>query len=361
MRIVHLSDIHLSKDNYDDFENDYIPALIKDLTKQGTHKAIDLIVITGDLVDRGGHSLLDINDFKDKNPFEIFEKVFIDPICQQVGLPKSNILFVPGNHDVDESEILLVEEQKLEKELNEKTINKVLQENNVNFRHSKRIEKFKIFEGDYHHETPNYYPTNNQSTFHYTSRDGLKVGFILINDSWRCKSIQLWSDPHVNKGDHKHYLGVKQFRDGLNALEQQQTDVNICLMHHEIDCFKDKEEIERVLVRLDIDLVLFGHYHKSKFLLPKHIEGQYLSLRCRASNDVKEKNSDYVSGYQIIDIENNYVNQILYRLYIHDKMIFVDDSLGGLENGVYNGAGKGIKLHDRVNIKEKRHKEDFQN
>jgi len=119
MRIVHLSDIHLSKSNFDEFKNTYCEALIRDLISFDKEKKIDIIVITGDLVDRGGHSLYSIDGFEDKsiysNPYSIFEKIFINPIISALGFSKENFLFVPGNHDIDEREILIKEEYDLKK------------------------------------------------------------------------------------------------------------------------------------------------------------------------------------------------------------------------------------------------------
>lgn len=51
MRIIHLSDIHLSYDNIEDFRNYYKEAFIKELESINAQKNIDLIIISGDLVD----------------------------------------------------------------------------------------------------------------------------------------------------------------------------------------------------------------------------------------------------------------------------------------------------------------------
>lgn len=46
MRIVHLSDIHLNKNNFKDFEYFSMPSLIKDLEMFNHENKIDLILIT---------------------------------------------------------------------------------------------------------------------------------------------------------------------------------------------------------------------------------------------------------------------------------------------------------------------------
>lgn len=89
MRIIHLSDIHLSKDNIEDFRLHYKCSLIKELKTRSSEIEIDLIVIAGDLVDKGGFSLIQLEEYKKhNNSFDIFEKEFIEPICNEIKIVK---------------------------------------------------------------------------------------------------------------------------------------------------------------------------------------------------------------------------------------------------------------------------------
>lgn len=54
LRIVHLSDIHLAATTLEDAEQFVIKALIDDLKTYNANKEIDAVIITGDLIDRGG-------------------------------------------------------------------------------------------------------------------------------------------------------------------------------------------------------------------------------------------------------------------------------------------------------------------
>ena len=63
MRLIHLSDIHLSKANFHEFSHHYINSLISDLKYYHNSISVDLIIITGDLVDKGGHSLLELDRY----------------------------------------------------------------------------------------------------------------------------------------------------------------------------------------------------------------------------------------------------------------------------------------------------------
>ena len=94
MRIVHLSDLHLSKDNLSSLKQFYLTALLKDLNNWQKEMPIDIIVLTGDLIDKGGSSFNDGEDV-----YDIVEKEFITPILQNLKMDKSRFLFIQGNHD----------------------------------------------------------------------------------------------------------------------------------------------------------------------------------------------------------------------------------------------------------------------
>jgi len=335
MRIVHLSDIHLSKENYKEFINDYREALIKDLQSYNNPK-IDVIVITGDLVDKGGHSLYQIDGFVDKvkypNPFYIFEEVFIDPIVNALNFKKDNFLFIPGNHDINEDLIMLKEEYRLTKDLNNENINTYLQENTI-FKHSERIKQFKDFEYNFHVERSNvnYKFTENQSTYIYDFNN-IKLGFLLVNDSWRCKSPYL---KFIDETD-KMYFGIQQLHDGLNELNN--TQINIVLFHHQPSYFTEEEEINGFLGRKNIDLVLYGHNHSIKTVEYIYPNGKCYYLRGKTSYlKPQETHRDYMPGYQIIDIDVNVkkIIKIDHRLYNNkpEYKNFVFDSFIG-KNGI---------------------------
>nr|WP_314898286.1 metallophosphoesterase [uncultured Flavobacterium sp.] len=313
MRIVHLSDIHLSKSNYDEFQNNYKNALIKDLLEyHSSSTPIDLIVITGDLVDKGGYSLFEIPGFETQNsPYDIFEIVFLDPIIQALKIDKHSVLFIPGNHDIDEKEILLFDESELIKNMNHTNINNYLSENII-FKHSHRIRKFKEFEERYHDGNLSYKYSQNQSTYIFQDKSGIKVGFLLINDSWRCKSIKLAKDYA------KHYFGIQQFYDGIEFLDGLTTELNICLLHHSVEDYIEGDAVKGILQRKNIELFLYGHFHNTDTNILYTPHGNCKGFRGRAALfKPEEKESKYHSGYQILDIDLNafILTQIHYRKY----------------------------------------------
>lgn len=331
MRIVHFSDIHLSESNLTELENYFRDALIKKLKELNSSIRVDLILVTGDLVDQGGKSLKNLlSKAGVDSHFKFFEKKFIDPICEGLSLSKNNFLIVPGNHDVDESKINWIEEKKLahdkirflsethegETYLTENTLEK------NKYKNSQRIKEFKEFEYDFHFNNPKMYYrfTENESSFIYQCKyTKTKVGFILVNDSWLCKSLGF-------KGECKRiYFGVQQLHDSLNWLDSQNTNLNFCLMHHSFDDYMEQEEIERFFRNKNVSVVFNGHYHEQDFRSLSYKNGSFLVFRVGAGLlRPKEKEHNYKPGFQVIDFDLSVgtVSDFHYFTYNYPDAIF---------------------------------------
>jgi len=326
MRIVHISDIHLSIENFSEFENNYRKALLKVLSDEHQlNKPIDIIAITGDLVDKGGHSLFEMDRFKDySNPYQIFEEEFITPIKNELGFGNSKFLFIPGNHDINENEILWVDEKNLQDDEVKGNINNYLSKNRTEFsRVNDRIKLFKNFESEFHKDTINYTPSFNESTFIYETSDGVKVGFALINDSWRCSTCQLHK--HYEK---KLYFGFKQLYDGLKILNAHQPTMNVLLTHHPISSYAE-EEVRRIVTNHEYHLHLYGDKHNhgyDSYITPT---GKCFGIMARAAlNKPDESESKWQPGFHIIDIDFNeaLIETIIYYKYIYSSCQFGFDT-----------------------------------
>jgi Icc-related predicted phosphoesterase len=354
MRIVHLSDIHLSKQNFNEFQNNFKDALLKDLCDYHQSIPIDLIIITGDLVDKGGHSLFEIDEYKAykdvKNPYEIFEEVFLNPIISSLRFPKNNILFIPGNHDVDEREILLFEESEMIKNINKDNVIEYLNGNKT-FVNNHRIKKFKEFERKFHNDNSLYEYTNNHSNYIYNDKHGL-VGFLLINDSWRCKSVKF-------SNEKKLFFGAQQIIDGIKSLDEKNTVLNICLFHHSTEDFEEKDIVEGLLNRKKIELFLYGHFHSTKTDMFYTPHGSCQGFRSRATLFKPEEIlTEFQSGYQIIDIDvlNYKISEIHYRKYDNNEKSkqFISDNETAPDNGVDRNRindNKGFPLYRENRVK----------
>ncbi|RYE47284.1 MAG: metallophosphoesterase, partial [Sphingobacteriales bacterium] len=99
MRIVQLSDIHLSSANITDLRNYFLTALVADLKVFHSETHIDVILFTGDLVDKGGESLVDKTKKNPDSCYQAFISEVINPIKSALQLENDQLLAVPGNHD----------------------------------------------------------------------------------------------------------------------------------------------------------------------------------------------------------------------------------------------------------------------
>lgn len=286
MKIVQLSDIHLSSSNSEKLTDFYLNALIKDLNN---FQPIDLLLITGDLVDKGGSSL-------GTNPYKVFEDSFLIPILKGLKMEKNSVLFIPGNHDIDRNLIEEDNEFWLSHALNTEKANKVLKEQFKEFtRSNKRIEKFKLFEKDYHKDNPNYNFSNNESLVIIDSKEG-KIGFALINDSWRCS-------PSLKKD--QHFIGINQLYNASNYFQTQDTLLNIAVFHHPLEMLNEneKEEIDNILKSKQFNIAFFGHTHKNKYeSISSHYGGIKLINGRSAFNEINERDYSYQPGYNILDL-----------------------------------------------------------
>lgn len=342
MRIIHISDIHLSSDNYDEFSRHYIKDLPEVLKQENAKKDIDIIVITGDLVDQGGNSLCQMTKFSGiDDPYEIFESQFIEPIKRELSFGNEKFLFIPGNHDIDENTIMWVDEKNLQKDEYEGKIKTLLNLTGDDAdRYRARIKKFKDFEERFHKLTPSYNFTRNQSTYIYNYNASIKVGFALINDSWRCSTCKLEKYP-----DKKLFFGTDQLYDALDSLGS--TTMNVILTHHPIDTYHEIDEVRRALTRRPYHLHLYGDQHHRD--IKHHISstGHCIALMARAGlNKPDEKVEKWQPGFHIIDIdfERAIIESITYYKYDYESTLFTTDGPAAPRDGVdRTGHALGIK------------------
>lgn len=324
MRFVQLSDIHLSTTNLKDLKTYYIQALCEDLTIFHKGDPIDVILITGDLVDKGGDSL-------GKTPYKIFKTEFIDKIVSELNLSPKQILFIPGNHDIERNAIEPKTEFWLNGKLNTIEANSLLPRMQSKFiNENKRIKKFKKFEQEYHQTNPEYEFSNNESKVIIES-NGKKFGFVLVNDSWRC-SAEL--------KEENHFIGINQLLNAKQFFGEQKTNFNIAVFHHPIDVINqsEKEEIDNILKSTNFDMAIFGHKHDHKFESILSPIGGYLTMQGRTTfSKTREGASKYQPGYSIVDLNLDDKTYTLHsRKFILARYKF-DKDTDSVQDGTHTG------------------------
>jgi UDP-2,3-diacylglucosamine pyrophosphatase LpxH len=229
-----------------DFNFFSIKALLKDLKSFHEEKAIDVIFITGDLIDQGGDSFSRIDI-----AFQEFEKNVINKIINKLSLSKDKFIFVPGNHDID---------RKADKEMHQNGLTSTLKttEKVNEFIDSedmdgiRRILPYKKFEKKFHENfTGEKVITNFQSSY-IVNVDGVKIGINAFNTAWRCY------DSKTDK--EKILLGERQLFNGLEYIDD--CDIKIALMHHNVDWLAefDRNSIFNFMNQ-HYDMLFCGHVH----------------------------------------------------------------------------------------------------
>lgn len=316
LRIIHFSDFHLSNSTHGmECAKTRIHFLVKSLAKiqMKDKKSIDLVIFTGDLLDRGGCDFTSI-----KNGFMIFKEIVIKPLVEKLGLDKSRFVFLPGNHDTESSG---KKNQRNKKNLLDETphttgkeINTMMNVKGIDYdgMTTSRTKCFKEFERDYFHDfnDEHYYYGDFQSNFVYKI-NGISIGITALNSVW------LYGSTDDNKKDiDKIYLGYDQIVNSIPKIEQ--CDLKIVASHFRFESLtKDEREGVYELIAKNYDISLAGHTHSS------HDEyrfsssgGHFLDITSSGTLDGNsyENNELFKNSFQVIDyLENDDVQIRIFR------------------------------------------------
>ena len=316
MRLVHLSDIHFSKENIKDFKQFYLKALLEDLLNFNNEKKINFFAITGDLIDKGGQS------FQSNLAYNAFEQEFIKEINSKISIGTKNFFFIPGNHDLDESKVDEYSEEGIRAKLNSiPKINKFVDDYYRKDHDAlKRSQYFKRFEKRYFKKYQPKYISNFESCY-IVAIDNKKIGFACINSSWRCST-------KLNKSDL--LLGTRQILNANEYFDKNNCDFVIAMIHHPLDLFSsiERTEIDSFFQKFHFDVLLMGHIHESETLYSVGNRGNLFTTVSRSSfNNPREGIEKYKSGYTLIDIDIDTLHiELNYRKYYHNRICFDVDN-----------------------------------
>ena len=330
IRIIHLSDFHLQKENPSITQKKLFESLITDLKSWITQETI--IIISGDLIDKSG-----IN-FKDPQfKFEFFKESFIEEIMKFEPNLKNRIFMVPGNHDFDRSKLDEFRDFPLREKLleNPDSVERYIQSVRNNNNPLTGLEDYKRFEKEYYESTPqfaDYHFSPFDSTF---LLEGGKIGISAFNSSWLC-----YNDDDLGK----IVLGESQI---LNSLERiSSAELRIAIIHHPFDYFEGTDYKRfRATLYSNYDIILLGHTHKLISQKLDDLDGSLFISVGKSLNSLKSDSSDYSNGYSIIDYFENDRIEVYHRKYIstHDKFV-VNTDIGNDEGFKVYEIPKDLEL-----------------
>lgn len=338
MRIIHLSDIHYSYESWHKqvFDAIAIPSLIEDLKLRHAETPIDLIVISGDLINKGGKSFFDPADQGKPSPqiaFQKFNEDFIQKIVKELKISPLQFILVPGNHDVDQNADTKIIEKGVNAELrDDATVSDYM--SNDSDEGIKRILPYNEFKNDFYKNDTTATLTKFHSFFLRKIHEKT-VGIAAINSSWRAYDSE--------KDSGNMIIGDSNIRNGYRK-SILQTDFKIAVLHHPIeDLAKFERDYIKSFLCKSFDLILFGHLHKGED--EGHLTGDghetiFNSAPCNWPGSYATKTDDYKNGYSIIDVSSDEI-KITHRIYSHKCGQYTIDGARG-KNGI-----SSYKIHPK--------------
>ncbi len=292
LRILHFSDFHLNNGKIAESQHiiKYMQKCLEDICK---NKKIDLILFSGDILDKGGVSFESIT-----NGLSTFVDVVIKPITETIGLPMYCFIFSPGNHDIDRN----ADSRRMEKDLEsgietwEDIITKLSKADDLSD-FTKRITQYKEFEKKHYSAFPEIeYKSFPLLSTYKLQANGLTVGISSLNSVWRCGFDDV----------NKVVIGLNQISEHTDHL--QGCDLKIALTHYPIDMLKVCERDQAtILIAKEFDLLCTGHAH-SELIKYEGLEedASFLNVKSAGnlSDNIYEKNSRYKNAFQIIDFNS---------------------------------------------------------
>jgi hypothetical protein len=243
MRVVHLSDLHMSQAESRD-QCDIIDALIRDLEAASAEVPVDVVAFTGDLAFAGSDE-----------EFRLAQAVLLDRVEQCLGVDRSRIVLLPGNHDVNRAAVDPILEAGLTSLLTDRTaVNKLLESDEQRQQALRRLEQWESFRTEYYAGVESVKPAGPLSFVHYIETEDGLLGVATLNTAWRAQG-----------GDEDRgrlLIGEAQLRPALDAISE--CALQVAALHHPLDWL---HPFDADTTRSEFEgrqlLILSGHEHNA--------------------------------------------------------------------------------------------------
>jgi len=256
LNILHLADLHCNAED-ELYLNTVGKALCKDVADQAASGAKpDIVCVTGDLVNRGQNATVE---------YGLAESIFLKPLRETLSLPHSAFFFVPGNHDVDRTQISKPFElgigQNIVSENDFRQFYGAAQSEgpDIEFLRKKLNSYFNFV-----HANGNEY-LKHKSFFYdaFEFRNGsFSVGIVSLNSSWRSSQF----------GDDVRRLIIGEHVVLEAASKISNCDIRLCLCHHPFEMLTEWDaKPVRQTVAKHFHALLNGHVHDSDAAATKQL------------------------------------------------------------------------------------------
>lgn len=334
IRIFHISDFHLNKDNLRDW-NDFLKGSFISFINENKADEI-FIVCSGDMVDKGGVDFGGV-----KAGLERFRDVFIYPVVSQIGITADRFILAPGNHDINRNADKGYTKKGVRDEIKEggvDKINEIVREllNNKG-EPSKRIEDYYAFVSEFYAGFDNITVNYLGSVFNYTI-NGQHLSFTAFNTSWNC----------CDDNDKDWGLAVGEDQYLVCDHASPRDAVRIAIMHHPLDWLLYEKRSIQSWIRNDYDVLLMGHVHENDTMLTINESGSLImNFAPCFTNDFRKNSITYPNGFSMVDFDTDRRQiDFSYQVYNHKFRKYVLNS-GFAESGRFHAEiteGVGDKL-----------------
>lgn len=311
INILHLSDLHISiKDR--NIKKEIIKKLIDDCNNV-VNSQVNIVIITGDLVSSGT-----------KENFDIATEI-IEYISNKLNVEYENIIYIPGNHEVDIQSIKSYYFSGLQQDNNrdaweQYSFNKDTDlchqmKNYINFKYAVNFKNDII--------TNKFYDINN-----------LKIGITAINSAW-------FSKGKTSDDRDRIFIPSTKIKNYFSKLEDCQ--LKIAVLHHPYNNLKYEyiNDVEKELGKYD--LVLCGHTHDDNIKTITNIPGNKAAFI--TGNEIKDSTNNGYAIYSVSLEEQKIFCQM--RKY-HKKRETFDLNNEILENGIFVHELNNISKHEKI-------------
>ena len=292
IRIFHISDFHLNKNNLRDW-SDFLKSSFINYVNENKAKE-NFIVCSGDMIDKGGADFGGVMAGLEK-----FRDDVIYPIVSQTGINVDRFILVPGNHDID---------RNADKDYTRRGVRDSIKDSGAD-KINEYVRDLIENKGDPSKRTRGYYDfivgfyancsniTNNYlgSVFNYCI-NGKNLAFTAFNTVWNCCDD--------NDKDWGLAIGEPQYIACNNVIPDDA--VKIAIMHHPLDWLLFEKQTIQAWIRKDYDLLLMGHVHENDTMLTMNNMGSLImNFSPCFTNDIRKNSITYSNGFSVIDFDTD--------------------------------------------------------
>lgn len=321
MRIIHFSDFHLRADQLERAES-IVKRLKEALRTINTERQIDLIIFSGDMIDKAGK---DFSDPKMLCAFEMFKKMVIMPLTSEVRLAPNRFVFTLGNHEIDRSAVGGDDkDQEITDRLkNHEDVDWYIHNDGKD---QPRIAEYNRLRDAYWQEYKGD-AIIKMTPFQYGVKlniDGRVVGINCLNTAWRCYNS--------DTDEHKIVMGKPQITDSRDFFED--CHLRLAVGHHHPNMMNPFEtNTLKDLIARNYDAFFCGHTHDNDGEYVDRPAGScfyFTSPGTLSDNESAERK--YRNGFMVIDYEQD-------ERYVDAQCYFQDDNADFIREENYGRNG----------------------